>query len=62
MSGTVTSNVTFAGLNSASYVEVEVSIPIGDMKVTKGSTIKVYSWSNKDGYDVQSKPITIEVK
>ena len=62
MSGTVTSNVTFAGLNSASYVEVEVSIPIGDMKVTKGSTIKVYSWSNKDGYDVQSKPITITVE
>ena len=62
MTGTVTSNVKFKGLNSESFVEVEVSIPIADMNVTKGSTIKVYSWSNKDGYDVQSKPITLTIE
>ena len=62
MSGTETANVKFAGVNSDSYVEVEVCVPIADMNVTKGSTIQVYSWSNKDGYDVQSKPVTLTIE
>lgn len=62
----VLKNVVFAGANNGTVgegtVEVEVSIPLADAGVKIGDTIKVYSWSNKDGYDVQSKPIEIELK
>ena len=52
-------NLQFAGKISADYVEIEASIPIADVKVKAGDTIKIYSWSNKDGYDVQGKAITL---
>lgn len=58
----VIANLHFAGVNSDSYVEVEVSVPLADAGVKKGDTILVYSWSNKDGYDVQHKPVTITIK
>lgn len=62
----VLKNVVFAGANNGTVgegtVEVEVSIPLADAGVKIGDTIKVYSWSNKDGYDVQSKPVEIELK
>ena len=62
MEGTVISNIKFAGLDGESYVEFEASIPIADMNVTKGSTIKIYSWGNKDGYDVQKMPVTLTIE
>ena len=61
-SKSVIANLHFAGLNSDSFVEVEVSVPLADAGVKKGDTIQVYSWSNKDGYDVQKKPVTITIK
>ena len=61
-SKSVIANLHFSGLNSESYVEVEVSVPLADAGVKKGDTILVYSWSNKDGYDVQKKPVTITIK
>ena len=61
-SKSVIANLHFAGVNSESYVEVEVSVPLADVGVKKGDTILVYSWSNKDGYDVQHKPVTITIK
>ena len=55
----VKENFVFAGVNGESYVELESRLPLSVAGVKKGDTIKVYSWSNKDGYDVQKKPVEI---
>ena len=57
----VKENVVFSGANGASYVELETRLPLSTVGVKKGDTIKVYSWSNKDGYDVQKKPVEITI-
>lgn len=62
-SSSVFSEVMCAGLNSTSYVETEMRIPRGNIPtITIGNTMKIYSWSNKDGYDVQSKPISLAIE
>ena len=62
MTGTSTSNVQFKGVIGETTVELEVSIPIGDMNVTKGSTIQVSSWGNKDASDFKMKTLTLKVE
>ncbi len=60
----VLANFVFKGAENTagSYVEVESSIPLADLNIKSGDTIKVYSWSNKDGYDVQTKPVVLTLE
>ncbi len=46
----------FKGKISDGFVEVEASLPLNVAGVTKGSTIRVFSWSNKSGDDFRGKP------
>jgi hypothetical protein len=52
----VKSNFNFKGKISSDFVEIEASLPLSAAGVTKGSTIRVFSWSNKSGDDFRGKP------
>ena len=52
----VKSNFQFKGKISDNFVEIEASLPLSVAGVTKGSTIRVFSWSNKSGDDFRGKP------
>lgn len=52
----------FAGAIGEDYVEVEARLPLEVAKVTRGTTIAVYSWGNKSGDDLKKTPIIYEVK
>ena len=64
-SNSVLSGVLCAGKNGTDSVEIEVSIPRNNIAdIAQGvtnKTIKVYSYGNKDGYDVRDNPVTIEI-
>ncbi|MBQ3659256.1 MAG: hypothetical protein II963_03765, partial [Bacteroidales bacterium] len=55
-SAEVKSNFQFKGKISDNFVEIEASLPLSVAGVTKGSTIRVFSWSNKSGDDFRGKP------
>ena len=58
----VVANFTFAGVIAADFVEIEACIPLADLGLKSGDTVKIYSWGNKDGYDVQSKGVVLTLE
>ena len=52
----------FKGKISDDFVEIEASLPLSVAGVTKGSTIGVYSWSNKSGDDLKAMNLQYTVK
>ena len=61
-SSAVYKGVVCAGANGDGFVETEISIPRENTPLEIGSTLRVYSWGNKDGYDVQSKPVSVVIE
>ena len=46
-SGDVLENVAAAGVTDKSVIETEVKIPLANLGVSKGQTIRIYTWGNK---------------
>ena len=50
-----------AGKISEDVVETEIRIPLADLGITYGSTIKVYTSGNKSASNLRSQPIVVNV-
>ena len=53
-SGDVLENVAAAGVTDKSVIETEVKIPLANIGVSKGQTIRIYTWGNKSAGNLKS--------
>ena len=54
-SSSVIENVVAAGKTDMTVIETEVKVPMANIGVAKGQTIKIYTWGNKSGSNLKGE-------
>ena len=60
-SSDVIANVTAAGATDGTLIETEVRVPIADVGVKKGDTVRIYTWGNKSASNFKSNKESVLV-
>ena len=60
----ILANVVAAGATDKNVIETEVQIPLKDLGLTKGQTIRIYSWGNKSAGNLKGEDsyLTVTIK